>query len=105
MMAGWGAASHYDMQFYGDGAGDVPDEIFDAVMLKIGEYARGSPVRAKVILIGHTLDDDDEDAVGIFHVGETRYFVLITSAFLIVMDLHFVRNEIVGEFLDTTVYL
>ena len=104
-MAGWRSASHYDMQFYGDGAADVPDEIFDAVMLKIGEYARGAPMRAKVLLVGHNLADDDMDAVGICHVGDTRYFLVMTNAFMIVMDLHFVRNDIIAEFIDTTIYL
>ena len=104
-MAGWASSTHYDMQFYGDGARDVSDEIFDAVMLKIGEYCRGAPVRAKVILVGHNLADDDTDALGIFHVGDTRYFLVMTSAFMIVIDLHFVRNDVIAEFIDTTVYL
>ena len=104
-MAGWQSASHFDMQFYGDAAADVPDEIFDAVMLKIAEYARGPPVRAKVLLLGHNLGEDEMDAVGTFHVGDTRYFVVMTNAFMIVMDLHFVRNDIIAEFIDTTIYL
>ena len=104
-MARWRESNEYDMSWYGVGANHVPEEIFNDVMRKIGEYARGAPVRAKVILASHTLADDDMDALGICEVRGTHYFLVITNAFMLVMDLHYARNEIVASLLDSTIHL
>ena len=104
-MARWGEASDYDMSWYGVRADEVPEEIFNDVMLKIGEYARGAPVRAKVVLAQNTLEDDDMDALCIIEVHGTYYFLVITNAFMLVMDLHYARNNIVAELLESTIHL
>ena len=93
------------MSWFGNGAEDVTDEIFQAVARKIGQYALGAPVRAKVMLIERTDVDDSRDVLGIVEVNGTHYFLVITNAFLLVMDLHYARHEAVARLLESTIHL
>ena len=95
----------YDISFHGIGFNEIEDDILNDVLVKIGQYARGAPVRAKVILVRHVLPDDDMDALGIFKVGFNYYFVGISNAFMIVMDLHYVKSSLIARYLDRTIHL
>ena len=104
-MARWRNSTEFEISWHGEGANDVADEIFDLVLEKVRLYARGAPVRAKVILVERTDTDNGSDTLGIVEVNGTHYFLLITNGFLLVMDLHYARNEAVCRLLESTIHL
>ena len=46
---------------------------------------------------------DHYDSLGILRVNGTLYLVGLTNTFLIIMDLHYVNNDIVTMFLDNVI--
>ena len=104
-MARWSNSSAYEISMFGDGVNDVSEETCNLVMLKIRQYARGAPVRAKVILVERTDVGDDRDVLGIVEINRTRYFLVITNTFLLVMDLHYARHEVIYRLLESTIQI
>ncbi len=98
-MAPWSDDEEYQITWFGINADEVDQELHDTVMAKIAEYSRGAPVRAKVVFLQRTLHDT-LDSVGVFRVGDTLYFAALTNSFMVVMDLHYVKNSIISRYLD-----
>ena len=104
-MARWRDDIDYEVLFYGGDYSHISDGTLHDINQTIIRYARGAPVRAKVLFLGHVLGRDDEDANAIFHVGNTYYFVAVTSTYMVVMDLHYVRNSMICRYWDSIIHL
>ena len=98
-MERWHEERRYNISWYGINATQVTQQLYDEVMDKIREYTRGPPVRAKVVIVQRSVSDT-YDSIGILRVRTSLYLVGITNSFLIMVDLHYVKNEIVSMFLD-----
>ena len=98
-MERWQVDRHYNISWFGINATQVTPQLYEAVMHKIVEYTRGPPVRAKVVVIERSVSDT-YDSVGILRVRGSLYLVGITNAFMVMVDLHYVKNELVSMFID-----
>ena len=101
-MERWNDDNNYNISWYGINANQVPRHLYDNVMAKIAEYTRGPPVRAKVVMIDRIVQDR-YDSLGIVRVNGTLYLVALTNMFMIKVDLHYVKNDIVSMFLDNVI--
>ena len=101
-MERWQVERRYNISWYGINASQVTPQLYEAVMEKIREYTRGPPVRAKVVMIERSVSDRYA-SLGILRVRTSLYLVGISNAFLIMVDLHYVKNEIVSMFLDNII--
>ena len=104
-MARRRGSSEFEMTWIGDGVNEVSAEMVALVEYKLQQYSRGAPVRATVILVERTDTDNGRDTLGIVEVNGTYYFLLITNVFLLIMDLHYARNEAVAHLLDFTIHI
>ena len=98
-------SSAFEMTWIGDGVNDVSAELLALVESALRRYSCGAPVRATVVLVERMDADNGRDTLGIVEVNGTHYFLLITDVFLLIMDLHYARNEAVARLLDSTVHI
>ena len=103
-MERWNEENNYNISWFGINANQVPIELYHDVMVKIVEFTRGPPVRAKVVIIDRIMQDT-YDSLGIFRVNGTLYLVGLTNHFMILTDLHYAKNNIVSMFLDQIIDL
>ena len=71
---------------------------------KIHEYARRLPVKAKVVMIEKE-NQNEPDAIALAKVNETLYFVGITVGWMVIMDLHYVKNSIIAQLWEDNRYI
>ena len=98
-------SSAFEMTWIGNGVNDVSAELVALVEAALRRYSCGAPVRATVVLVERMDTDNGRDTLGIVEVNGTYYFLLITNVFLLIMDLHYARNEAVAHLLDFTIHI
>ena len=97
-MTGWEGV-YVDFEFLGLNEESLTREKKVFLVRKIQSFSRLPPVRAKVVLIEND-NVTEEDQIAVAKVNGIHYFIVCLAEYLIVMDLHYVRNDIIAQLLD-----
>ena len=97
-MTGWEGV-YVDFEFLGLNAESLTQEKKVFLVRTIQSFSRRPPVRAKVVLIEND-NVTEEDQIAVAKVHGIHYFIVCLAEYLIVMDLHYVRHDIIAQLLE-----
>ena len=86
------------IRFYGDNAANLEETMKWQIYLMVLSVSRGPPTRAKVVLVENG-EHFTENQWLMMRKNDTTYFVGIYPGFVVVMDLHYVKDRIIGHLL------